>query len=45
MNTLTLFLPCAAGVEGYLADEVHALTGLVGHDLLTSRGGVLARAS
>ncbi len=45
MNTLTLFLPCAAGVEGYLADEVHALTGLVGHDLLTSRGGVLLRAS
>ena len=28
-----------------MADEVHALTGLVGHDLLTSRGGVLARAS
>lgn len=45
MNSLTLFLPCAAGVEGFLADEVHALTGLAGHDLLTGRGGVLARAS
>lgn len=45
MNSLQLFLPCAAGVEGLLADEVHALTGLAGHDLLTGRGGVLARAS
>ena len=45
MNQLTLFLPCAAGVEGLLADEVHGLTGLAGHDLLSSRGGVLARAS
>ena len=45
MNQLTLFLPCAAGVEGLLADEVHGLTGLAGHDLLTGRGGVLARAS
>ena len=25
MNALQLFLPCAAGVEGFLADEVHAL--------------------
>jgi len=45
MNALQLFLPCAAGVEGYLADEVHRLTGLAGDDLLTSRGGVLLRAS
>ncbi len=45
MNQLQLFLPCAAGVEGYLADEVHAITGLTGHDLLTGRGGVLVRAS
>ncbi len=45
MNQLQLFLPCAAGVEGFLADEVHALTGLTGHDLLTGRGGVLVRAS
>ncbi|KAB2896433.1 MAG: class I SAM-dependent RNA methyltransferase [Burkholderiaceae bacterium] len=45
MNQLQLFLPCAAGVEGFLADEVHAVTGLTGHDLLMGRGGVLARAS
>ncbi|MBO9680639.1 MAG: class I SAM-dependent RNA methyltransferase [Acidovorax sp.] len=45
MNQLQLFLPCAAGVEGFLADEVHAVTGLTGHDLLVGRGGVLARAS
>ncbi|MDR6213167.1 THUMP domain-containing protein [Paracidovorax wautersii] len=45
MNQLQLFLPCAAGVEGYLADEVHQITGLTGHDLLTGRGGVLLRAS
>ena len=40
MNSLQLFLPCAAGVEEFLADEVHHLTGLTGHDLLTGRGGV-----
>jgi putative N6-adenine-specific DNA methylase len=45
MNSLRLFLPCAAGVEGFLADEVHRLTGLSGDDLLTGRGGVLLRAS
>ena len=45
MNQLQLFLPCAAGVEDYLAAEVHALTGLQGQDLLTRRGGVLATAS
>lgn len=45
MNSLQIFLPCAAGVEGFLADEVHDLTGLTGHDLLTGRGGVLVRAS
>ena len=44
MNQLHLFLPCAAGVENYLAEEVHALTGLMGMDLQTLRGGVLARA-
>ena len=37
---LNLFLPCAGGVEAYLADEVHGLTGLMGQDLLTERGGV-----
>jgi len=45
MNSLQLFLPCAAGVEGFLADEVHRLTGLSGDDLLTGRGGVLLRTS
>ncbi len=38
-------MPCAAGVEGLLADEVHRLTGLTGNDLLTGRGGVMANAS
>jgi len=45
VNSLQLFLPCAAGVEDFLAAEVHALTGLQGQDLLTRRGGVLATAS
>jgi hypothetical protein len=45
VNQLQLFLPCAAGVEELLAHEVHHLTGLKGQDLLTHRGGVLARAS
>ncbi|MCO5117890.1 MAG: THUMP domain-containing protein [Burkholderiaceae bacterium] len=40
---LTLFLPCASGVEDFLADEVHGLTGLAGQDLLTLRGGVRVR--
>lgn len=44
MNDLSLFLPCAAGVEDFLAQEVHALTGRVGDDLLVSRGGVHVRA-
>ena len=43
MNQLQLFLPCAAGVEGFLADEVHAITGADGQDLLVGRGGVLLR--
>ncbi|MBK6745722.1 THUMP domain-containing protein [Ottowia sp.] len=43
MTPLTLFLPCAAGVEDFLADEVHGLTGLAGQDLLTLRGGVRVR--
>ena len=45
MNQLQLFLPCAAGVEGYLADEGYRLTGLAGDDLLIARGGVVLRAS
>ena len=45
MNQLQLFLPCAAGVEDFLADEVHRVTGLKGDDLLVGRGGVVLRAS
>lgn len=45
MNDLSLFLPCAAGVEDYLAAEVHAHTGAQGRNLLSHRGGVLVRAS
>jgi putative N6-adenine-specific DNA methylase len=45
VNSLQLFLPCAAGVEDFLAAEVHGLTGLQGEDLLTRRGGVMVRAS
>jgi putative N6-adenine-specific DNA methylase len=44
VNDLSLFLPCAAGVEDFLAQEVHALTGRVGQDLLSLRGGVRVRA-
>ena len=35
-----LFLPCAAGAQEFLADEVHGLTGLAGQDLLVERAGV-----
>jgi putative N6-adenine-specific DNA methylase len=45
MNQLQIFLPCAAGVEDYLAHEVQGLTGLMGEDLLTRRGGVMARST
>ncbi|RZL52194.1 MAG: class I SAM-dependent RNA methyltransferase [Variovorax sp.] len=45
MNQLHLFLPCAAGVEDFLAQEVHGLTGLAGADLMASRGGVFVRGS
>ena len=44
MSQLHLFLPCAAGVEDLLAQEVHRLTGLAGDDLMSARGGVFARA-
>jgi putative N6-adenine-specific DNA methylase len=45
VNALRLFLPCAGGAEGFLADEVHRLTGLAGDDLTVARGGVVLRAS
>ncbi len=40
MNALTLFLPCAAGVEGYLAAEIERITGLPQAQMNASRGGV-----
>ncbi len=45
MNLLQLFLPCAAGVEDFLAQEVHEITGLQGEDLRVMRGGVNLRSS
>ena len=45
MTDLQLFLPCAAGVEDLLADEVHRLTGQSGQALLVARGGVEVRGS
>ena len=45
MNQLQLFLPCAAGVEDLLAQEVHEITGLQGDDLRVMRGGVNLRSS
>ncbi len=45
MNQLQLFLPCAAGVEDFLAQEVHEITGLQGDDLRVMRGGVNLRSS
>ena len=40
MNALTLFLPCAAGVEDFLATEIERITGTPRAQLHTSRGGV-----
>jgi putative N6-adenine-specific DNA methylase len=45
MNQIQLFLPCAAGVEDFLAQEVHEITGLQGDDLRVMRGGVNLRSS
>ena len=45
MNQLQLFLPCAAGVEDFLAQEVHEITDLQGDDLRVMRGGVNLRSS
>jgi putative N6-adenine-specific DNA methylase len=45
MNQLQLFLPCAAGVEDFLAQEVHEIAGLQGDDLRVMRGGVNLRSS
>jgi len=45
MNQLQLFLPCAAGVEDYLAPEVLRITGLPPGCITRQRGGVAVRAS
>jgi putative N6-adenine-specific DNA methylase len=45
MNQIQLFLPCAAGVEDYLAPEVQRITGLSDAGVQKQRGGVALRAS
>ncbi|WP_293662596.1 THUMP domain-containing protein [Rhodoferax sp. OV413] len=45
MNQLTLFLPCAAGVEEYLAPEILQITGLPPGCITKQRGGVAVRSS
>ncbi len=45
MNALSLFVPCAAGVEAYLASEVAQITGLPATAMQTFRGGVQLQAS
>lgn len=45
MNQLQLFLPCAAGVEDYLAPEVLRITGLPPGCVDKQRGGVAVRTS
>ena len=45
MNALSLFVPCAAGVEAYLASEVAQITGLPATAMQTLRGGVQLQAS
>jgi putative N6-adenine-specific DNA methylase len=45
VNALSLFVPCAAGVEAYLASEVAQITGLPATAMQTLRGGVQLQAS
>lgn len=45
MNHLQLFLPCAAGVEDFLAEECLRITGQMPGTLKTTRGGVLVEGS
>ncbi|MDR2853178.1 MAG: THUMP domain-containing protein [Burkholderiaceae bacterium] len=45
MNTLTLFLPCAAGVQDWLAQEVQHHIGANAQEMRIVRGGVQVRAS
>ncbi len=43
MNQIHLFLPCAAGVEDFLADEVQRITGA--ERVYKARAGVSLQAS
>jgi putative N6-adenine-specific DNA methylase len=45
VNQLQLFLPCAAGVEEYLAPEILQITGLPPGCITKQRGGVAVRTS
>ena len=45
MQTLHLFLPCAAGVESYLAQEVQSICGITTDDLRVLRAGVMVRGN
>jgi putative N6-adenine-specific DNA methylase len=45
VNSLILFLPCAAGVEAYLAYEILQILGAAAQDLRTMRGGVQLKAA
>ena len=45
MNQLQLFLPCAAGVEDYLAQEVARITGQPAQQVHRQRGGVAVTAA
>jgi putative N6-adenine-specific DNA methylase len=40
VNTVSLFLPCAAGVEAWLGEEVARICGAGARDLRVGRGGV-----
>jgi putative N6-adenine-specific DNA methylase len=45
VSSFPLFLPCAGGVEAYLADEVARICGDAGRELRTARGGVQLAAA
>jgi putative N6-adenine-specific DNA methylase len=45
VRELQLFLPCAGGVEAFLADEVARIAGSGARDIRTARGGVQLAAA
>jgi len=45
VRSLQLFLPCAGGVEAYLAEEVARICGDGARDVRTARGGVQLQAA